>query len=304
MTDKLLKHRKLFTVIFIVVGVIMTIALFVLSLFFNDGDIISWIEKLYYCVQIVAGFYVVAGAVIAVCEYYISTESELHKKQSEKIIKAVELAGYYKDNVIIPFTYVRYIYERIEAIDIIKKIEPENMNNFDLKELENNLDAEDINNLKKSITKKLFIEAVKEANLIYNVNSIETSYLDKCLAEYNAKEDQIDPLAFKIAQSYMNGQQRDMLNSLEYFAMFFTHNVADETVVFQSLHQTYFEIIETMYYYISSQNTSDQHKFYVNAIKLYDLWKKEDENNSRKGQEADEKCRELKQPSIGTVLKN
>ncbi len=304
MIKKMLKYRKLCTALFIIAGIVMTAFLFSFSSNYPNEIDMPWIERLYYCVQIVAGLYVVVGAVIAVWQYYISTKSEFIKNESEKVNKAIELAGYYKDNVIIPFTYVRYVYDRIKVIDIIKSIEPKKMNNFNLLELNQNLSENDINLLKESITKKLFIEAVKEANLIYNLNSIETSYFDKCLAECPDNKDKIDPLALKIAQNCMKGQMRDLMNNIEYFAMFFTHNNADETVVFQSLHQSYFEIIETMYYYIASHNVVDQHKFYVNATNLYLLWIKEDEGNQQKLREAEEKINEIKQPSIGTVSKN
>lgn len=56
--------------------------------------------------------------------------------------------------------------------------------------------------------------------------------------------------------------------------MHFTHNIADDTVIYQSLHQTFLDITEFLYYNISRLNTDGCSKFYVNTIALHNKWRK------------------------------
>ena len=300
MFNFMLKNRKIVTILLVLSGIILTGLLFIFTPDCTNGIVMPWIEKLYYCVQIVAGLYVVVGAVIAVWQYYISSKSEFIKNETEKVNKAVELAGFYKDNVIPRISYVRYIYENIHATEIINKIDKSEMVYFDSDELHKQLSQEDINKLKSLTESDEFVEAVREANIIFNSTDILNIECN------SSRENMINAISLNlmIAQNCMLGQIRDLLNNLEYFAMFFTHNIADESVVFQSLHQSYLEIIETMYYQISLYNVSDNHKFYVNATKLYDLWTKKDVENQKKMKDVEKEMKKNKEPSLGTVSKN
>ncbi len=298
--------RMVLTIVLILVGVISTAIMYFMS---SKGDIttdITWIERLYYSVQIVTGIYVVIGAVVGVWQYCISTRSEIIKNESDKVCKAIDLAGYYKDNIIIPFSSVKYVYDKIGATDIIKAISKEKMVNFDTDELNDTLSEHDLKALKESAKTPEFVKAVQEANHIYNLNMHESSDpicddLSNTITD-NASE---NDLASIIATSYMLGQMRDLLNNLEYFAMFFTHNIADESVVFQSLHQSYFNVVETMYHHISSINTVPNHKYYVNTIELYKEWKKKDRENQRNIENAKQAYNDsLQQHNIGTVPEN
>lgn len=70
-----------------------------------------------------------------------------------------------------------------------------------------------------------------------------------------------------------------LLNNMEYFSMNFTHKVADESVVFQSLHQTYLEAVQLLYYDISRNNRADGMQFYTNIVELYKIWYNKNKRN-------------------------
>ncbi len=63
-----------------------------------------------------------------------------------------------------------------------------------------------------------------------------------------------------------------LLNKLEWFAMYFYLNVADEDAVYQSLHQNYLAVVNVLYYRIASVNKDNGDKYYTNIIELYNLW--------------------------------
>ena len=72
-----------------------------------------------------------------------------------------------------------------------------------------------------------------------------------------------------------------VLNNLEFFAMYYTHNVAEENVVYESLAPTYIRFVEMMYFHISRINqTGSTDHYYTNIIELYRIWK-ERQNKAR-----------------------
>lgn len=100
-----------------------------------------------------------------------------------------------------------------------------------------------------------------------------------------------------LVSCFMNEVVAAILNNLEYFAMHFTHGTADETVVYQSLHQSYLDIVRALYLNISKENARANSKYYTNIIELYRIWSERAENTG-------EKLRELEQVVLkkGTTL--
>lgn len=89
-----------------------------------------------------------------------------------------------------------------------------------------------------------------------------------------------------------------LLNSLEYFAMYFNTGVADEEVVYQSLHQTYLKIVRAMYFVIAQRNDSPKDMYYTNIINLYIKWSERDKKMKEKVQKQNlkvvQKARKIK----------
>ncbi|MCH5344138.1 MAG: hypothetical protein J1E64_08865 [Acetatifactor sp.] len=79
-----------------------------------------------------------------------------------------------------------------------------------------------------------------------------------------------------IIKKFMGNIVTETLNNLEYFALHFSHETADESVVYQSLHQTYLEVVYVLYYNIAIQNNIEGSKYYTNVIELYEKWNNRD----------------------------
>ena len=71
--------------------------------------------------QIVAAVYVVAGSVIAVWQYYISSKSEIIKNQTDKVQKAIDLSEYYKNEVLHPYSIIREVYSSAGIFGFLQK---------------------------------------------------------------------------------------------------------------------------------------------------------------------------------------
>jgi hypothetical protein len=55
--------------------------------------------------------------------------------------------------------------------------------------------------------------------------------------------------------------------------MYFNSGSADDDVIYQSLHQTFFKAVWILYYDIAKRNTDGKDKYYTNIISTYNRWK-------------------------------
>lgn len=282
--------RKMLTIILLILYVMISLLLnnFFIDINANENAKQTNIEVFQIAFEITSYLFVNAGVIIAVWQYYLSSKSEIIRNETDKVNKAIELSGFYKDNILSLFQPVRYVFDKIGAINIVKEIDKTQMQNFNTDELQKLLPAEKINIMKNMFTKAEFVESVLEANYIYGLdfgavrNPKITKFINKTNGKQNSnqyelekiKSDMLNIEINKIIETYMNKVVSELLNNLEYFSMYFTHNTADDLVVFQSLHQSYIEIVETMYYNIAHQNEKPESRYYTNVTSLYLKWKK------------------------------
>ena len=129
-----------------------------------------------------------------------------------------------------------------------------------------------------------FFQIVIEANAIYNLG-LDGFFLDG-ISKNNSKKKNLSPVETKVFSSFLGKIISRTLNNMEYFALHFTHNAADNSVIYKSLHQTYIDIVQMLYYHIAKENPMSPSKYFTNVIELYVLWhdkSKEDEENFAKG---------------------
>ena len=238
--------------------------------FTNEGAL----EKVYYIVQIIVGITMVIGALVAVWQYVLTARSERLKIDNDRVEKAVKLSEYYKDYVLNRIVVLRYVFEESGIKSILDNIKPSDMIEFDVLELKEVLSKVEIDKIQKIINSKKLIKAIEKANEIYE--------LGFCLPEFTKELEEGDSNFSRISNKLMSRVVNDLLNNMEYFAMHFTHKVADESVVYQSLHQTYVEVVQLSYYNIAINNKADGKQYYTNVIELYRIWYNKQQANRLK----------------------
>lgn len=253
-------------------------------------------------VQIITNIFVIIGGCVAIRQYFLSVkinkiavekdieihEKEVYQRDREKIVKAIELARYYKDEILPLMRKLKKIYLQIGIYDIMQSIDKNLMINFDIVEIEKILTKPQIEQIKNLSASYPMATVLPQSSIIYNAeNTHDTKDLKQINAEQFDKDNAYAELVIKV------------LNSLEYFSMHFVHNTADHTVVYQPLHTTFLEVIRMLYYNIASINIKGEQKFFVNTIALFKKWNKisieqEDKENSAMRSAAD----------IGKILKD
>lgn len=270
--DFLSEHRLASTIVIIIIYIFITIMIF--FNFYKDNDTAP-LEHLELSAEISSFLFIVVSSIIAVWQYYISCRNEQIKNQTEKVQKSIELLGYFKDNILDKTTAIQYIFEKSGISKILNCIDKSKIANFDSFELEELLTKDRLEQLKTIQHDKKFVNAVLIANEAFNLSLLGVSYnLSEETEENGSTVNKQCSINYnKVMNAFMSNFISETLNNLEYFAMYFTHNIADESVIYQSTHQAYIEITELLYYHICQVNTPNSSKFYTNLIELYNIWK-------------------------------
>lgn len=271
----ILKHR-----IFVTFIIILSISILPEILHFVFSQNLTGIS---YYIQIITNIFLMAGVVIAVWQYYISTASTLTIIKSNRIEKAIELTLFYKTNILQLYSPIIYVYNNSGITDIIKSIKKSDMKNFDDIEFQSLLSEKDRDSLRKVTTSDKFIKSVFEADKAYclNLNLDGCIISRKCENTSNPKSTKVtvEYDGNKIATAFISNIVFELLNNMEYFSMNSVHNIADFDSIYPSIHQTYLSIIQLLYCNISNENTEG---FYKNTIKLYNKWYNQSQKTSDK----------------------
>lgn len=219
------------------------------------------LENVYYLVQILVGITAVMGAFIAVWQYVLYVRGENLNIKNKRIEKAIDLSEYYKDHILNMLSFLRNIFEKSGVKAYLDKINVNDMKMFDCHELDKIMDKSSKMQVANIMYSKKMFDIIIESSSIYGIK-----------LEFNqTKEEEGEPDE-KIIRHVLGCVVNDMLNNMEFFALYFTHGVADESVVFQSLHQTFIESVQLLYYNIAINNHPDGKQLYTNVVGLYNIW--------------------------------
>lgn len=276
------KHRALCTIVLVAAAAIISfLPQLIFKLPWIDATKISGIELIVYSSQIVSAFFVIVGTVIAVWQYYLSSTQKIDEFNFSRVEKAIELSNYYKDNILTQYSYAKKVFDECGIMDMIEsKRDKIELQNFDVTELKAIYSQKEINYFENLHNDKKFIEAIVQTNTTYNMG---LKGCEKSTAEGTDKKSKV----FKVSTSEMltdffQTYITQTLNNAEYFAMSFTHNTADESVIFQSIYPTYLEMCFVMYFYIARYSDPAVAKLYTNIAELYCIWRKREQEQKEK----------------------
>ncbi len=206
------------------------------------------------------------------------------KNTKEEFTKSFALSQFYISEIIPASETIGLLLNHLKCETTLKKICDHKLLYFDESELQNILNTEERNllneiffgeeTLKLDISIGLFALERISPYFLFDFRSSQKSYLD-CLKSTHTHDVE------GAIQTDLTNTLRALLvyttNKLEYFSMFFNTNVAEEKVVFASLHQTFLPLVETLYFNIAFRNKIGSQKFYTHTISLYQKWKQKEQ---------------------------
>lgn len=193
--------------------------------------------------------------------------------------KAAELAKFYAENMVPRINYCLTIMRAADVTAKLGSIDPRKMKEFTLNELIC-LHPEGKN------LEHWVVEQVKQVKAnVFETCRDQLPFHIKRQSDLSLDNTDRSTFLQKEFWSTVNG----VLNDLEYISMCFNSGVADSFVVYQSLHQSFFSVVQVFYFKIASQNSSARDRYYTHVIQLYQTWQNEyqrqaDEEASRADQ--------------------
>lgn len=201
-------------------------------------------------------------------------EYKHHKIRAQKETSC-NLAKYYADSIIKAHAFISNVFTQCGTLEVVNKyFELDAIHNFDIEELKAFQKKADIS--EEELTKKL---VSFDPLVILNCRIARKELLadrERIYREFVTKGEDENTLILKNPQFILNDFKQDiihLLNDLEWFSMNCMYNVADEKLLYQSLHQSFLSIVWMLYYFISSNNTNNEDKTYTNTIALFVLWR-------------------------------
>lgn len=239
------------------------------------------VDKLKYLLTINSNYSLIISAA-ALC----GIVSYIRNLRLIRIQKAIDLSEYYKDNILGFYLPIQYIFEQSGILDIIDSVSNKKKVYFNYRELNQIFSKKQVSSLNKIIHSKEFIKIVKTANIKYNLQ-LKILRLRNADSNDSSELKRLSEIVIdsKLLDDFLNNVICNVLNNIEFFSMHFSQRTAEESSVYQSLHQTFLEIVELLYYQISNYNKEDYSKYYTKTIWLNNLWKKRSEKELKKIQD-------------------
>lgn len=245
-------------------------------------------------------------------------------KDKEKRIKAIEIAEEFQKLIANELGFISHVLNCEELNNIIKSINFTDISKFNQQEVSYILNK-DINEINKIYDEKLsdsnhiaqcYLSHYAKLIDLNTTNDIllfivndwqpkEITKLKKVIcqgdldeAEKNKmREELYDKIQYNKKLFYYkdylynicNTQIIDLLNKLEAYCMYFSNGLADEEIVYQSLHQMFLITIKQLYFLIARNNKDNgADKYYVNIIEMYNKWSKRYNDKKREEMETKE----------------
>lgn len=282
-------HRKFMSCLLVIVGVTGTIlpqSFFKLPMV--DSNRIAGIELMLYCSQITSALFVIVGTVIAVWQYYLSSSTRMSEVEFSRVEKAIELSNYYKDNILDRYSFVKGVFVLCGITEMLEKKRGNcELKEFDVLELEEIYTKEEIERFEKLPQNEMFINAIIQVSYSYNIEVKGYTKSFKVTDDDGEEVMEISANPKEVYNYFFKNFISETLNNAEYFAMSFTHNTADESVIYQSICPTFLEMCFVMYYYIARNSDPKEFKLYTNIADLYCMWRKRQQEQrveQKKGQ--------------------
>lgn len=305
---------------FITVLLLLVLLCFVLTLFpklFENGEqhififditLSNW--------SIWLGIIAIAGT--AIWAFYEYDKSRISTQQE----KASEIARIFSDSLLLKCNTVIAVYENSELSQMLKQFSTlnspfEHFTTDELREITNN---DDFPSLYKE-----FRDSIDFDYLYFRVLEKKITTKSDYSAKYNLidkdKDEDKDKNKDKKEHQYSTEEARalftlsnssfpfhfsnlvdEVLNTLEYVCMNISSHAAGSIFIYQSIHQIFFDTVNTLAFEISIRNNGKySDKFYTNIIHVYNEWQKSYKKSRKNEATKKDQNKKMLNPKIKTV---
>lgn len=210
--------------------------------------------------------------IISSVAFILSLLSFFYNRNKNKIERAIELANVYRKliNDISEFNKIFEEHSEIQALLAKEKLDEKTRFNYsEIMNIYSSKEKQKIENF--FFGNGMNADILRKVYFTYRLQGV--SDINPMLLNSSKKTDEKQQaVQDSLIRNYYKSKFCSFLNQMEFFSMAFVQNVADDDVVYQSLHQTFLGITRYFYYYISRNNKSTENKYYTNIIQLHSKW--------------------------------
>lgn len=179
--------------------------------------------------------------------------------------KAIEMASFFRNEVLNYTGAITTTYEKIGVKKLLEREDAVLLSRFDLSEL---IDVYGDNIVAE------YDECMNKISMdIIAPFIIFSPEIGKAFGDPVDKDPKVLDMQAKL---FVSRLVTDSLNKLECFCMFFNYKIADEEVIYQSVHQVFLNTIKSLYINIAKINKTSSDKYYTNIIELFNKWEARD----------------------------
>jgi len=209
---------------------------------------------------------------------YYAFRAYHHQKERAKKDVACELARYYAHDIIQRFTFLSYTITQCGITQQVKNLFAlEKLKDFSLSERnrllqENGYSPSQIETVSKELITLdpwiIYQGMIRNAKSEEERHTLAAEYLET--SDINARP--IVKNSDLLLSTFVD-EVNSLLNDLEWFAMSCHYGLADEEMLYQSLHSTFLSQIWMLYNQICLYNYSNEDRLFTNVIWLFNLWR-------------------------------
>lgn len=198
----------------------------------------------------------------------------MHQRDRSKKEAACELAKHYANNIIDKYADITQVFDAADITEEIRKTLPlRDLQEFDREELDRLLK-------KRNTTIEEFEAKLRNIDPIVILNArmqraCSPEERGRTFDSYTKvdEEGKIQLINDTFLKVDFDKEICGLLNELEWFAMNCKYGLADEELMYQSLHQTYISTVWMLYFYVSHNNVNNEDKLFTNLIWLFIEWR-------------------------------
>lgn len=217
----------------------------------------------------------IAISFVGVLSFIFAIYTFRKERKRKRIEKATEIAAYYAREIIPKLSYISII---MKISDCLHEVDKKDMKEFTREECINILGEDFIEEYLNKLRNFDLYTLLHARLFLYNVDVLwENEKIMNEILTVKPEESDAKKKKYETILQIREGPAIfvETLNNLEHIAMQLNKKIADKNVVYQSIHQTYFDTIELLYIFICEHNKStSKDKFFTNIIKLYHDWMK------------------------------
>lgn len=223
----------------------------------------GWIDYVVLVCSVITAFTIV----FYIQDYIIS-------KRKFRTENAIGIAKDYADKIIDLSRYILEVYRVYDVLRIADKLDTSNIHLFTNQEMIKIYNDEDMEKFENIYAHTLPVDLLLPllcCRCYISGNLMIDAAYQKLSNAGNQDQETIKSILPILKQDF-KCCIHTMLNSLEYICMMFMSNIVNDSVVYQSLHQTFLRSVKCLYYFIAKNNTSWSSKNYTNITSLYNRW--------------------------------